>query len=141
MHPTRIFKSSNDFLTAWNEYKQDLKEKSEEWFKVQYVGKEGTRKTDAYKLPLTAEGFYRFCFDNYGGGVKQYFENKSDLYTDFIEVCSRIKNEIRENQIIGGMLGVYNPSITQRLNSLVEKNETELKGGLNIPKLPDIGNR
>ena len=39
------------------------------------------------------------------------------------------------------MLGFFNPSITQRLNSLVDKNQTELKGGLNIPKLPDIGNR
>jgi hypothetical protein len=39
------------------------------------------------------------------------------------------------------MVGIYNPSITQRLNGLVDKKETEIKGGLNIPNLPDIGNR
>ena len=36
---------------------------------------------------------------------------------------TNIKKEIRENQITGGMLGIYNPSITQRLNNLVEKVE------------------
>ena len=34
-----------------------------------------------------------------------------------------IKKEIRDNQIIGGMLGVYNANITARLNNLVEKTE------------------
>ena len=29
----------------------------------------------------------------------------------------------RNNQIIGGMLGVFNPSITQRLNGLTEKQD------------------
>jgi hypothetical protein len=39
------------------------------------------------------------------------------------------------------MVGQYNPSITQRLNGLKESTETEIKGTLNIPNLPDIGNR
>ena len=39
------------------------------------------------------------------------------------------------------MVGIFNPSITQRLNGLVDKKETELKGTLNIPQLPDIGKR
>ena len=36
------------------------------------------------------------------------------------------REEIREDQIIGGMLSFYNPSITQRLNGLVEKQETSI---------------
>ena len=39
------------------------------------------------------------------------------------------------------MAGIYNPSITQRLNNLVERSQTEIKGGLSIPNLPDIANR
>jgi hypothetical protein len=46
-----------------------------------------------------------------------------------------VKNEIRENQILGGLLGVYNPSITQRLNGLTDKIQTEQN--VNINKLPD----
>ena len=42
---------------------------------------------------------------------------------DFIGVCRAINEEIRECQIIGGMLGIYNTSITQRLNNLTEKHE------------------
>ena len=70
-----------------------------------------------------------------------FFKNQDDYYSDFIPICSRVKKEIRENQITGGLLGFYNPSITQRLNSLVDKTSTEVSGGLNIPNLPDISVR
>jgi len=140
IHPTRIFKKPDEMLKAWNEFKKDIEKQSENWLKVQYVGKDGDQKKDPQRPPYTMEGFKRFCYENYGE-VEQYFRNKDGYYEDFVVICSRIKNEIRENQVIGGMLGFYNPSITQRLNSLVDKQETEIKGGLNIPNLPDIGNR
>ena len=139
IHPTRIFKSPNELLTAWNEYKDDLKEQANEWIKVQYVGKEGDRKEDPQKVPYTLEGFKRFCRENYGE-VEQYFTNQDGYYEDFIGICSRVKEEIRENQIVGGLLNIWNPSITQRLNNLVDKRETDIKG-LNVPELPDIGDR
>lgn len=140
IHPTRIFRTPDDLWKAFGEYKEDLKEKSQEWIKVQYVGKEGERVADPQKVPMTLEWFERFCYENYGC-VGQYFDNQDKLYDDFIAICSRVKKEIRENQITGGLLGFYNPSITQRLNGLVDKKETEIKGGLNVPNLPDIGNR
>jgi hypothetical protein len=122
IHPTRIFKSPDELERAWIFYKEDLTIQASEWFKVQYVGKEGNRVTDVMKLPYTMEGFEVFCYKNFGT-VNHYFDNKEGLYTDFGTVCSYIKKEIRSNQITGGLLGVYNPSITQRLNSLVEKTE------------------
>jgi hypothetical protein len=106
-------------------YEADAKLKESEWIKLQYVGKDGDRKTDNMKIPLTFEGFKRYCWDTEIGCIEQYFVNQGELYTDYISVCSRIKNQIRENQIIGGMLGVFNPSITQRLNGLVDRVETE----------------
>jgi hypothetical protein len=122
-------------------YVEDLKTKSSDWVKIQYAGKDGDKKEDNLKLPFTLEGFKRYCWDNNIGCVEQYFVNQDKLYDAYISICSRIKNSIRENQISGGLLGVFNPSITQRLNGLVEKRETEIKGSLNIPNLPDIGNR
>jgi len=125
MHPTRIFKEPKDLMQAWEEYKEHLKIEALQWTKIQYVGKEGERKSDPYKLPYTMEGFSVFCFNKYGS-VKAYFINERQLYDDFTTICSHIKEEIRSDQITGGLLGMYNPSITQRLNSLVEKNHTEV---------------
>lgn len=135
MHPTRIFRKPKDLEKVWKDYKDDLKEKSKQWEKVQYVGKDGSRKTDYPKLPLTLEGLKRYCWDNHIGNIEQYFVNQDNLYDDFISICSRIKNEIREDQIAGGMLGFYNPSITQRLNNLAEK--TESKVNIEQPLFPD----
>lgn len=127
MHPSRIFKSPDELEEAWKKYKASLKEKSKQWEKVQYVGKDGDRRVDYPKLPLTLSGFKVFCYDRYGN-VEQYFVNQDEYYNDFISICSRIKEEIRDDQITGGLLGQYNPSITQRLNGLVDKQQTEHKG-------------
>lgn len=123
-HPTRIFKTPEELVKAWNGYKEHLVVESEKWLKVQYVGKEGDRKTDKYKLPMTMEGFELYCHEHHGT-VKHYFDNKEGYYEDFGAICSRIKTEIRNDQITGGLLGVYNPSITQRLNGLADKTETK----------------
>lgn len=123
----RNFKTPEDLKKAWDHYKTDLKEQAESWPKVQYVGKDGVRVEDYPVLPLTMEGFEVFCIDNYGY-VHQYFTNQDDGYQDFLPICSRIKKEIRNQQITGGMLGMFNPSITQRLNNLKEATETNVNG-------------
>lgn len=126
-HPTRIFKTTEELASAWKGYKENLSEQNKEWLQIQYVGRNGERKADPLKVPMTLEGFKRYCRENYGE-VHHYFVNSDGLYDDFSTICRAIKEEIRENQIIGGMLGVYNPSITQRLNGLTEKNETKITG-------------
>lgn len=137
----RNIESPEMMWKLFQDYVVDLKSKESEWLKVQYVGKEGVRETDELKLPLTLEGFKRYCWDIEVGCVEQYFKNIDDKYSEFLPICSRIKNSIRENQITGGLLNVFNPSITQRLNDLSDKKEIDVKGSLNIPNLPDIGNR
>ena len=127
IHPTRIFKEPEQLLKAFEEYKENLKEQANEWTKVQYVGKDGIRVEEPQKVPMTIEGFYIFCRKNYGD-VKQYFLNQDNYYTDFMTICSYIKDEIRNNQIIGGLLGFHNPSITQRLNGLKEQTDVTSAG-------------
>lgn len=122
IHPTRIFKTPAELEKVWLEYKEDLKNQSKEWEKIQYVGKDGSKKIDYPKLPLTMAGFEVYCYNNIGN-VGQYFDNKDGYYDDFVTICSHIRKEIRADQINGGMLGFYNPSITQRLNGLTEKVE------------------
>lgn len=119
----RNIESPESLWILFKEYVVDLKEKESEWLKVQYVGKEGERKTDPLKLPLTFEGFKRYCWDAEVGCIEQYFKNQDELYKEYIPICSRVKTSIRENQILGGMLGVFNPSITQRLNGLADRSD------------------
>jgi len=77
--------------------------------------------------PLTLEGFSVYCFEHgIVHRIHDYFGNKNEAYNDFSEICHAIKEVIRQDQIEGGMAGIYNPSITQRLNNLVEKNETKV---------------
>lgn len=127
IHPTRIFKTPEDLEKAFDEYKGDLKKQSNEWLRIQYVGKEGDRVTVPQKVPMTLEGFKRFCRKKYGD-ISNYFDNSENLYEDFKVICSHVREEIRENQIIGGLLGFYNASITQRLNSLIDKKQHDHKG-------------
>lgn len=135
MHPTRIFEKPSDLYDAWESFKIDLMNQSSEWVKVQYVGKDGHEVRERQKVPYTFEGFKRFCRKKHGE-VEQYFTNQDEYYNDFIGICRAIKEEIRENQIIGGLLGFHNPSITQRLNGLVEKTQSEV---INTPPLfPDV---
>jgi hypothetical protein len=81
------------------------------------------------------EGFSIFCYDKISQ-IKDYFANTDGNYSDYLLICSRIKEAIREDQIGGGMAGIYNPSITQRLNGLVEKvqNDVKVEQGL----FPDV---
>jgi hypothetical protein len=123
----RIFQNELELSKAFEEYKESLSEESKKWGKVQYVGKDGTRMEDYPKLPLTLEGFYIYSRKHYGD-VKAYFENREDAYPEFSVICHAIKEEIRNDQITGGLLGFYNPSITQRLNNLKEATTTELTG-------------
>lgn len=122
------------------EYKEELKKDPiiiKDW-----VGKDADKVYREKEKPLTFIGFQNHLDDmDIITDVTDYFENKDNRYADFIRICSRIKRSIKQDQIEGGMAGIYNPSITQRLNGLVEKTETEIKGSLNIPSLPDIGNR
>lgn len=87
-----------------------------------FVGKDGDEVFRKKERPLTMEGFQNYLDDqDVITDVTDYFENKEGRYKDFIRICSRIRRRIRQDQIEGGMAGIYNPSITQRLNGLVEK--------------------
>lgn len=79
--------------------------------------------------PLTFEGFQNWLEDqDIITDVTDYFENKEKRYEEYVRVCSRIKRVIRQDQIEGGMAGIYNPSITQRLNNLVDKQDMTTAG-------------
>jgi hypothetical protein len=109
------------FLQYVNEVKNNPRKKHT------FVGKDGISDFELLERPLVFEGFYNYCYDNVGC-IDQYFENRDGRYSDYVAICSRIKRTIREDQITGGLVGQYNPSITQRLNNLTERVDTTTQG-------------
>jgi hypothetical protein len=87
-----------------------------------FVGKDGNSDYERLERPLTIEGFKNYCYEVVGS-IQHYWINFEDNYNEYQPICSRIKETIRQDQIEGGMVGQYNPSITQRLNGLADKQE------------------
>lgn len=110
----------------FEDYKTETKSKPlliKDW-----VGKDAYCVQREKERPLTMEGFEVYCYKQHIiNDLSQYFANLDERYSAFIDICRAIKKEIRLDQIEGGMAGIYSTSITQRINNLVEKTETELK--------------
>lgn len=115
-------KDENEMYGYFLGYKEKVK--SNPILVHEFKGKDATEVWYRKEAPLTFDGFQNYLQDQgIISDVTDYFENKEGRYSEFIRICSRIKREIRDDQIRGGMAGIYNPSITQRLNSLVDKSE------------------
>lgn len=94
-----------------------------------YNAKEGKEVSISRETPLTMVGFENYVFNQkLNSELSHYFSNKDDRYSEYVAICSYIQREIRQDQIEGGMVGIYNPSITQRLNNLVDKQDLTSKG-------------
>mgnify|MGYP003615944475 CR=1 FL=1 len=119
-------------------FKDYVKEtKSNPFFIKDWVGKDSNQIKREKEKPLTMEGFENYCFEKkIINDLGDYFSNKDERYNEFATICSRIRKLIRQDQIEGGMANIYNSSITQRLNGLVDKQEIETK--IEQPLFTDI---
>lgn len=95
--------------------------KSNPFLVKDWVGKDADQVYREKERPLTMEGFECWLSDNdIIEELSHYFANTNSAYSEFCAICRAIKSAIRKDQIEGGMSGMYNPSITQRLNNLKE---------------------
>jgi len=128
----RNLNSPEQLYELFIRYKQDVK--SNPRIKSVFGGKEFEERAEPLERPLTMEGFEVFCWDIVGE-IEDYFYNREKRYNEYSAICSRIRKEIREDQITGGMVGQYNASITQRLNNLKEQVE---QTNIDQPLFPDV---
>lgn len=124
----KYIESPEIFEQLFNEYVESVKSKPRF---IHQVDRSGKLVKIPQERPLTLEGFEIFVcthpntkFKGFTADLSHYFENKDNRYSDFVHICTRVKKQIRADQIEGGMVGQYNPSITQRLNGLTEKTES-----------------
>lgn len=123
----KYIESPERMWELFSEYREQAKSKP---ILVQdFVGKDGEEVRREKERPLTLEGFENYCFEKgVINDLGDYFGNKNGKYEDFSAICRAIRKIIRQDQIEGGMAGIYNPSITQRLNGLVDKQESKTDG-------------
>ena len=124
MAKEKLIETPERMLELVEAYKKEVKGNP---FEVKdWVGKDGDEVKREKEKPLTMEGFECHVFNQgLNGELSHYFSNKDNRYADYVAICSRIRKEIRRDQIEGGMASIYNPSITQRLNGLTEKTENK----------------
>ena len=120
----KYIKTPAEMMALFEEYKKEVK--SNPFIIVDWVGATAKEVKRQKEKPLTKEGFENYVrkntrLKNFG----DYFANTNNAYSDYIDTLAAIKNEIRQDQIEGGMAQVYNSGITARLNNLVEKTENK----------------
>ena len=107
------------------DYKKEVKENPR--IKYEFHGKDASKCAVEIEQPLTMEGFECYCMEHTKityPDLTHYFENKDERYTDYVPVSTRIRKEIRQDQISGGMANIYNASLTARINGLKEHTQT-----------------
>lgn len=117
----RTFKHPDEMWEAFLEYKNHLIElgsEKGEWKKTHFVGRDGLEKHEKMIIPMTRAGFVAYYYDKYKRNITPYFANQRGNHDEFIEVVEMIRATIKDKQVVGGMLGHYNASITARLNNL-----------------------
>lgn len=116
-------------------YKEDVKANPR--IKVEYVGRNGDTKHTPIERPLTIEGFKTFCAYQVGT-IQHYWNNTDNAYDEYRTIVTRIREEIRSEQLDGAMVNHYNSNLTARLNGLTEKSETHVTGEISPFKPFDI---
>jgi hypothetical protein len=130
----KYIKTPEELYILFEGYKNSLVERE-----IQKATAGGV-KTEKHKPPLTISGFRVYGHKN-GFSIEHYFANTGNAYEDYRTICKCIEDEIRTDQIEGGMVGQYNPSITQRLNGLTEKTDVTTGGDkINEIKVTIVGN-
>lgn len=122
----KLIDSPETMWKLFQDYKEHIKSKPIEV--GDWVGGMAMPVQREKERPLTLEGFENYVADlpDMPMDLGDYFANSNEAYSNFSTICSRIKRAIRQDQIEGGMAGIYNPSITQRLNGLVEKTDNKV---------------
>jgi hypothetical protein len=127
----KYIETPEKMLQYFEEYCNEIKAKPIQV--TDWVGGMAMQVTREKERPLTMVGFENWLFKKkIIKDARAYFENKGGRYAEYSPICSYIHGVITQDQIEGGMAGIYNPSITQRLNGLVDKAETDTKGDLKI---------
>ena len=129
----RNVETPEDMYNLFKEYKTYVKDNPR--YKYTLNQRSGEMVAEPLECPLTMEGFEVYCFEKHDLTVAHYILNTNKAYEEFCSISSHIKQQIRQDQINGGLVGQYNANLTARLNGLTERTETTVT--MEMPLFPD----
>lgn len=98
-----------------------------------FVGKDGKPVHKEKQRPLLVEGFEEYVCNYYNiETIQQYMENREGRYSEFVSVISRIRKDIRRDQLEGGLAGIYHPNLTARINGVSDKVEQTVEQNVKL---------
>ena len=77
--------------------------------------------------PLTIDGFKTYA-NKQGSDINRYWYNVDGTLNEYVSIVTRIKEEIRNDQVEGALVGQYQQNIVARLNNLTEKTDVTTNG-------------
>ena len=77
--------------------------------------------------PLTIDGFKTYA-NKQGSDINRYWYIVDGTLNDYVSIVTRIKEEIRNDQVEGALVGQYQQNIVARLNNLTEKTDVTTNG-------------
>jgi len=77
--------------------------------------------------PLTIDGFKTYA-NKQGTDINRYWYNVDGTLNEYVSIVTRIKEEIRNDQVEGALVGQYQQNIVARLNNLTEKTDVTTNG-------------
>jgi len=127
----------------WGLFQDYVKHEAENPMKrTDYVGKDGNPVTTKLETPITFEGFECYLADkDFIEDLGDYASNKDDRYKDYATIITRIRKNCFVHNYKGAAVKLFDANLVAKKLGLIAKIETEHKGGLNIPNLPDIADR
>jgi hypothetical protein len=95
--------------------------------KHDFVGKDGMSVRRELQRPLTFDGFEVWLIDKNIIKSLQHYNAAEGPYKEYKQVMDYIRTVIRNDHITGGMAGIYNPNLTQRLHGIADKQEVKVE--------------
>ena len=95
-------------------------------YKVEYVGKEGTKVDTPLQVPITFEGFECYLADrDIICHLSAYVTNKDGAYDSYVSILTRIRQNCFVQNFKGASVGLFNANIIARKLHLKEQQEIE----------------
>jgi hypothetical protein len=104
--------------------------------RIDYVGKNGTRKETPLETPITFEGFECYLQDQgVINDLGDYSKNKEGAYDAYSPIIARIRQNCFVHNFKGASVGIFNANIIAKKLGLIEKSQVEVKA--EQPLFPD----
>jgi hypothetical protein len=114
----------NQLIDLFYEYCEDVK--ANPILEEDFVGGAGIRVQKEKQRPFTKQGFYVYIKKKTGFNVAHYFRSQPHQdFSAYKDVIEEIELTIADNQISGGMVGIFNARMSSLLQGLVEKTESK----------------